>query len=392
VFKALELSGNEISPELTLVINLLRDNSDWVEDDFNECMDNIEWDRFMKLLRHHRVYPLVYDKLKKMNLSHMPSHIMESLEIQYNHNTYRMLQLSSELCNISKALDEDGIKSIMLKGPLLAKQLYDEINLRTSKDLDILIRLEDVERAEKTLHGLGYFPEQKPLNWKRKVHHLSYRHAQQVMQVEIHWRMSPKFGKKQTFDMLWQRRHVVSIANQPMHVLSNEDLLIYLSDHGARHGWFRLRWLVDIDRLLQHDFNLKELQLAISKHGGLPFIGQAALLSQQILSTNITGNLRRLIDEKKSQKLADLALECVITEVDGNSKSMKKYKKKIYSLWSFKQKCSHILIRIAPSEDDVALLPLARPFYFLYVPLRPFLWLWGELGKQFTEKSKLKAK
>jgi len=385
VFKTLNISGDPISQELMLIIHLLQDDSNWREDDVNECVGNIDWVSFMRLVRHHRVYPLIYEKLKKVKLSQIPLDIMKSLESQYNLNTLRMLQLSSELCCISKALEDAGIRNIVLKGPVLAKQLYDDINLRTSKDLDILISLDDVENAEETLHALGYTSEQKPLNWKKKSHHLSYRHELHTIQVEIHWRLSPKFERKQTFDLLWERRQKISVANQSIYVLRNEELLIYLSDHGARHGWFRLRWLVDMDRLLKCDFNLDELKLAISKHGGLPFISQAVLLAQTFFSTSLTENVEILIEKSKSQQLAQLALECIIKEIDGNSKKMKKYNRKLYSFWDFKQKFSHILIRIAPSEDDVAHFPLVKGLYFLYVPLRPFLWILRQI-KGSTDK------
>ena len=39
------------------------------------------------------------------------------------------------------------------------------------------------------------------------------------------------------------------LSHQIYHYLGNEDLLSYLADHGARHGWFR-RWLMDIARSL----------------------------------------------------------------------------------------------------------------------------------------------
>ena len=39
-------------------------------------------------------------------------------------------------------------------------------------------------------------------------------------------------------------------ANEnPVFMLGNEDLFLFLVSHGARHGWSRLRWLLDIDYL-----------------------------------------------------------------------------------------------------------------------------------------------
>src|SRR5690606_22676069 len=100
--------------------------------------------------------PLVYLKLIQAGSEFAPADLMEALRIRYNRNTFQMLRLTQEMAKICGNLSDSGIRSIMLKGPMLAMQLYGDLSHRTSKDLDILVDAEEVEQAEKVMLELGY--------------------------------------------------------------------------------------------------------------------------------------------------------------------------------------------------------------------------------------------
>ena len=51
------------------------------------------------------------------------------------------------------------------------------------------------------------------------------------------------------------RKRISSLTSYPIYFLGREDLFLFLVSHGARHGWSRLRWLTDIDRLLKQELN-----------------------------------------------------------------------------------------------------------------------------------------
>ena len=81
----------------------------------------------------------------------------------------------SQLC---EALKDNGVRTLLLKGPILATRLYGDLAHRTSKDLDILVDADDVERVERVLGRLGYELQDERIleNWKKTSHHLSYEH------------------------------------------------------------------------------------------------------------------------------------------------------------------------------------------------------------------------
>ena len=72
-----------------------------------------------------------------------------------------MLTLCGEMEQVSKLFTENHIPLLFLKGPVIAADIYGDISLRTSKDLDILISITHVEKAEKLLLSLGYEKESR---------------------------------------------------------------------------------------------------------------------------------------------------------------------------------------------------------------------------------------
>ena len=62
-----------------------------------------------------------------------------------------MLYLSGEMEILSGLFFNKNIKSLYLKGPALAHDLYGDVSLRTSSDLDLLISINDLDLVEDLL-------------------------------------------------------------------------------------------------------------------------------------------------------------------------------------------------------------------------------------------------
>ncbi|MEC0178123.1 nucleotidyltransferase family protein [Paenibacillus favisporus] len=371
------LNTSDFSRELSLLLQIIG-SGPWGEED----LEGVDWKEWIRLAHHHRVYPLLYMRLKERGYEGIPSSVMDSLYSKYSANVISMLRLSSEMEKINSALMEHQVEAIFLKGPVLAQQLYGDLSLRTSKDLDVLVSPKHLEKAEGILSELGYVTEdEKTLgSWKRKKHHISYVHPLYFTQVELHWRMSAELPGT-SFRTLWDRRTTVSFSGRPIHYLSDGDLFMYLVSHGARHGWFRLRWLCDIDRMIQKkSFNVQKLMEHYRQRKERDLAGQAAILTNRLLSTPLGGDLEELSRNRYAEELARASLYFIKNPVDlspnGDKDTLAYYKRYLHSLMSRKEKLSLIMDYLYPSTKDVSLLPLPKLLHFLYFPLRPFLWFW----------------
>ncbi|WP_454193071.1 nucleotidyltransferase domain-containing protein [Paenibacillus sp. Marseille-Q7038] len=374
-----KLDLNDISKELSFLLFILCDH-DQDEVHIQQYTADLDWKLFIKLVIHHRVHPLVHLKLKGLSSSIIPAQVKETLHVEYHKNTMKMLHLSREMSHICEALKDSGVRNLLLKGPILATQLYGDLAHRTSKDLDILVAEDEVEKAGEILVQLGYelMDEHVLSNWKKKTHHLSFEHTKHATQIEIHWRLNPHYSKSYSFDKLWERKNDVSLSNHTFHYLGNEDLLYYLTDHGARHGWFRLRWLMDIERLLPQ-INIKDMKQHFEQYGGQQYTGQAFILLALLFSTKIPRELESVTISSRSHRLAGMALHYIKRIVRLNPVPEKSvalhYNRYLFSLMSGQQKITYLLNKFQPSSQDALMLPLPKQLYFLYFPLRPFLWV-----------------
>lgn len=374
------LDINSLTREMKLLLLLVQSDDDSL---FGEVdFDNIDWNTFLELVYHHRLYPLVYTKMKRIGLE-VPERVLDKLKKQYQENTYRMLNLCSEMERVVNALETEQIKTLVLKGPVLAESLYGDLSLRTSKDLDIFVPIDELDHVKDLLMKKGYvFKKDLPpvLNeWKWRWHHVSCIHHQSAIQIEIHWRLSHDSGKEPSFDELWTRRRLSNLTSKPVYFLGNEDLFLYLITHGSRHGWNRLRWLVDIDKMLSNKVNEGKLVSLLDKYSSKQLAGQTFILLSELFNSTISKEFDPIMHNNHSRRLARYAFVFIKEMINlENSEPSFKYQ---LSLKTWLQKISFLLRRMHPDSLDRNIIHLPKGFFFLYFLLRPFLWVIRKLKR-----------
>lgn len=396
------LDLSNISMELKLLLNLLKvEDEDCLRFFNDEITTYFDWNLFLELARYHRVYPLIYSKIVRIDKKLVPENIIKSLYIEYKKNTFKMLQLTSEMEQISRLFNTNKIRLLFLKGPVIAADIYGEISLRTSKDLDILIFRDDLRIVEELLINFGYRKAEtsSTLNgWKWMDHHVSFFHPEKGIEVEIHWRLHPPPMKEPTFNELWERKRVSLLTTYPVYYFGKEDLFSFLIVHGARHNWFRLRWLVDIDRMIRGG-------VIPETEKNRKIRSQAILLSTQLLNTPINELFKTntLTVDKRSISQAQFTLYYILemgklqinqSQLDfpkeqGNNLYLKMINmKKLFKINYYKftmksnlHKLIFLIKLIYPRNTDAEIFKLPKFFYFLYIPLRPFLWVLRKLSK-----------
>ena len=140
---------------------------------------------------------------------------------------------------------------LVLKGLPLAQQLYGDIALRPSSDIDVLIKPGDFQQTHEILLSQG-FQVIRPTNcinrhfflWQKDM---TYTHPDHPFKIDLHWRLDRNPSWNQIdFTTLWQQHETVTISGINIPVLGKHDNLLYLCQHGAKHGWSNLKWLQDI--------------------------------------------------------------------------------------------------------------------------------------------------
>ncbi|MFD0682137.1 MULTISPECIES: nucleotidyltransferase domain-containing protein [unclassified Paenibacillus] len=380
-----------LTKELKLLLFLMKmENDEEVLLNNKKLFEDIDWGQFLQLARHHRVHPIVYTTLKGADKSWIPSSVVEALRMDYQKSTFQMLHLSGEMEQLSKLFTEHKIQSLVLKGPILSQDLYGDVSLRTSRDLDILIPIDDLDNAEELLLKLGYdkLVEFSTIlnDWRWRHHHITFIHPVKGVTVEIHWRLNPGPAKEPSFHELWERKRLSPLTSFPVYFLGKEDLFFYLASHGARHGWSRLRWLADMDRIAKQKLDWGKINCLMQQYKCLHVGGQTIILASQLLNTPIITEMKPLLAASNSMRLAQDAIFYLKEMINLHTIPVPQHvsdyhKRHLFSLMSFQNKILFVMSFFYPYPEDAQTLPLPKAFHFLYFPLRPILWAWRKTRK-----------
>lgn len=192
-----------------------------------------------------------------------------------NMASYRYVQNSYEFEQICLAFDEEKIPYMPLKGAIVRKY-YPEPWMRTSCDIDILVRNEDLARAGEVLKSkLNYtFAE-------RALHDVSY-YAPSGVHLELHFgltELNDKFSAvvKNIWDICQKQE------NSYCHTMTNELFLTYHIAHMAghfRYGGCGIRPFLDLWLLKNKmPYNQAEVERLLALCGLTEFAKNAFLLS-----------------------------------------------------------------------------------------------------------------
>ncbi|MBM7540680.1 nucleotidyltransferase family protein [Amphibacillus cookii] len=379
-----------MSNELELLLELLKNQNKEVLCKWSPLIKKVNWTELFKLARYHRVNPMVYKKLKQLNTELVPNQILRAFHDHYLANTMRMMQLTAEMERVCSIFNLHKLNVLVLKGPALSYQLYKDLSSRTSNDLDFLISIEDLDASMEILKDLGYQIAYEPprllQDWKVQNHHIEFYNYEKNCEIEVHWKLNPGPTNEPSFCEMWGKRVQIPVTTTPIYSLSEEYLLFHLITHGARHGWFRMRWLTDIDQLLRLHHQHDKLILMLKRYKYSHLIGQYVQLAKALLDVELSADLESFALTRRSQYLASQALAFIGDSINIDAPPdtfwMKKSKRYLYAIKSHSQKWQLLIRKAQPNSWDAQVLPLPRALHFLYFPLRPFIGIWRCVQKK----------
>lgn len=373
--------------ELRTLVELSRNNH--VLGKFPEYID-IE--NFTNLLQRHKLVSLVYQNIAGTN-PEVPFELKEMIKKKHYSNTKKNMNFMREIILLSRQLNEEKIPHLFLKGPVLSKILYSDPLLKCSVDIDILTSFEYLERLHSVLWKNGYrliYPSfdlnktERNINY-RISHHYNFRHTGKNVHIELHWKlMNPEVLLPINFEELYNRAVEVYINQHKVRTMGNSDYLLYLAVHGSKHRWYSLGWLKDYSEVIRQA-SPDEYTSAFEKAKKLkllkPFV-QGIVLSHLFFASPLDERILKFYNQKSLDKLIINALEAIKTPME-KIRSQKSGK----LMYQFKLRNSPrywltLLFRLRTHHTDWEVLRLPPWLFFLYYPLRPFLFLYREFRKR----------
>lgn len=375
-----------LSPEQRLLLLLCGQQTDksigeaktWLVKPFN-------WTRLIELAERHRLLPQLYKSIKDISLA-IPIDIPAALKEKYFAQTEHVIRLASEGVKISMLFNQQGIRNILLKGPFLSEQIYGDVALRPSRDIDILVLPESLELVHELLLKEGYkmvYPDftlskrQKRFYQKHK-NQFAFRNPQSGILIEVHWRLFSQTSLLPIpIDKVFAESQEQILAGKSIRVLSSKHNFEFLCLHGSIHQWFRLLWLKDIAQILGEGLvNIDDVLIEARKNSIEKPILQAITLVNHFFGTDYP------IEPKSTRAVKSIVIHAATAIISDEKITLSHkfsrfrfpiYKMKLKSGFFYKMTCWSIL---QPNFNDWKLVKLPDSLFFLYFPLRPFIWFY----------------
>lgn len=327
----------------------------------------------------HGIFPLVYRTLK--DFEHLiPSDIFTHMKQNYMDIVKQNMLMTSELIKVIKILEENGIEAISFKGPTLSQMAYGDVISRQYTDLDLLVNEYEIENIAFILESSKYTTLNSSKLLKNKKYletdkDFSFFTPVNNIHIEMHWRL---FKKNILLENFYSDKNEIIINNNSISTFSFDFFFVYLCLHGSKHVWERIEWIVDINRLLElnYDIDWNKLLEISEKMDCKTSLLLGLNLSKIFFNTKYPSNIDLLLKDKKIEKLTFLVLDFI----DKNFLLVENYKK--YQKVNFfnlrlinnkKKKFRYFLdVYFDVSKNDFLKFPFPSYLNFLHYFIKPF--------------------
>lgn len=252
------------------------------------------------LADYHRVAGFLHRTVAAVESSH--PELVTRLRAAHAEAVRRHLRAVADLGCVGEALRGAGIPWLVFKGPVLAETVYPDIDLRTYRDLDVLVPGDRLAQAVAALEGAGAGLTDR--NWElflaRRTGALHLLLPYGTV-CDLHWDVLHDRWQRAAFAVpggdLLQRARTVGIGGMQVPTLDPEDTLHHLMVHACLSGAERLVWLKDVElaiRRLRPDWDVVVARCREARTG-LP---AAVVLSRarRILGAPVPGEVLATLD------------------------------------------------------------------------------------------------
>ena len=195
--------------------------------DFTINEEKVDWNQLVELSSIHSVCGIIYLSLKEKNVNR--KNLMDYLQSRFNKESGFAIRQQIVYDRTLSLFEKYGIKNVVSKGYVL-KKLYPNEEVRTMGDMDILISEENSKKTDEMLKENGYTIDNVFVN--------EIGYAKSGCAIEIHTSlMDDDLGNDFDYSSYFKEKskYALPYRGEYTYVLKNEDHLIYLLAHIAKH-------------------------------------------------------------------------------------------------------------------------------------------------------------
>jgi hypothetical protein len=197
------------------------------------------------------IAPQVYHLLTVQGkLKQVPDFFSQYLKEQYFQTMQINLFVKHEATQLLNAFEEKGMEVIPLKGVGFAESYFGSLGARRTSDIDLLMKVQDIDAATKLVNQLGFTVEEEKIP---DHFHCSYSKmlpgSDIPLVVELHWDLLKESTAQFNIEEFWQAAKPLG-QYSPVKELSSLHVFYMIVLHGWRHNLDSLKYYLDIIQLI----------------------------------------------------------------------------------------------------------------------------------------------
>ena len=363
----------------------------------DEAMD---WNLFVRQVQRHGVVGLVHECLRASETYPegesgvggqvaigVPRQVMDTLKVRRQHTMWNNMSRMEEFMALLDVLESAKIPVIPFKGPVLAHRYYEDLAFRQYGDLDLLVHRSDIQRVKAVLQDRGYVPL-RDLTAKEEEAFIDsqmayeFVHEEKRVIVEVHWSLLHAIhGVRLSPETIWQNSRTMHMGGRPIRAFAPSDLIVYLTAHGTKHGWYRLLWVCDLDRIVRRhrDINWSDALDQARSAGCARALRLGLYVCNRWLGTPLPSPLTDTIagDDELPEMVAYVEERWLFADirpkddtVAARAAFLSRTRERPQDRWAYYK---HLIgLALTPTKKDRSVVNLSPKLSFLYYAIRPF--------------------
>lgn len=359
---------------------------------------DLDWNYLFTTASAHGLIPLLQKHLHLLDADPVPIEFRSRVRRHSLANAQNVLHLAGKQLKLFRLLKDNDIPAAIFKGSALAQPAYGDFSLRQAGDIDVLISRSRFDRVRQLLESLGYQMTPQLTRAQLSSHLASHCEIQFVRDdwftvVDLHWALAPKsFVFKMDTDELLSRVQPVAIGGAEIETLATEDLIVYLSMHGAKHLWRALEWISSLGELIRSEEAIAwhTVVARAEKAHATRMLALGLRLAENLSGVNVPGEVWRAVDSDESNKRM---AQQTLANIFNTSTAPVSSETNLYNLKIMDRKRDALISALralfVPTFSDwhaLRLPPSLHSLYYAYRPLRLSAAyssaLWRKLGSR----------
>lgn len=348
-------------------------------------LDELDWKKLYELSYFHVVYPLFYTAIKSVKPQPSPNGYFNQLKAKCQDLRFHNLHKTKVSLNILDVFREHGIDAIPYKGVQFAFKYFKDVGLRPTSDVDILIKAEDVLRANALLEEQldceleeGFESELSQVNQKNvtELNYKFYQNGKVLFYIDLHLNTAQSwFAASKNYEELSTYIEGSKLLGKDIQALNiNGDLFTIIIHHGIKERWDILKYICDLTAMVYNgsdSLDWEQLRKDCLKNNFDEELYEGFTLVDQLFG--LPNSVKEWLQAQKRSKKTKWYTE----KIKSYGLMRKPNRTQKHLTWLMEKKDPILFLKsighsLKPTANETSLIKLPSYLYFIYYLIRPF--------------------